>query len=104
MPVNEQAKAYSTIGRMGLLMAIAILDARAGVVLPSTFGFFNCSFLSPNPCTDSQGQKAGSFSAAQIPPFGPDNLQGSVIYSTSPVVSYVVGGSGGSMLTDIDMT
>lgn len=82
--------------------AIAIPRARADVILPTTFDFFTCTSSGPNQCTDAQGQKAGSFSGAPTAAVL-NGLQGSVLYSTSAVESYVVAGSGSGILTDIDM-
>jgi hypothetical protein len=81
---------------------IAIPRAGAGVILPTTFDFFTCASSSPNQCADSQGQKAGSFSGAPTAA-ALNGLQGSVLFSTSPVGSFVAAASGVNILTDIDM-
>jgi hypothetical protein len=90
--------------RTGLLgFALALTPASAAVVLPATFDSFSCSSSSPSACSDSHGGQPGSFSGIQLPIFGSTGLQGAELFSVSPVMSYVVGGSGGNILTDIDM-
>jgi len=83
------------------IVAFAASRASATVILPNTFDFFSCT-SGPFQCADSQGRKAGSFSAASVP-VGPNGLQGAELFSTSPVESLAFGASGVHILTDIDM-